>query len=108
MDETLLVYTTWPDADTAAAVGRAAVEARLCACVNVLAPMRSVYRWKGAVEAAEEVPALFKTTAGSAGALRAFILARHPNDLPCVLALPVDAARSHPAYLARIAAETKI
>ena len=46
MDELLILYTTWPDAETAEACGRAAVEEKLAACANVLAPMRSIYRWE--------------------------------------------------------------
>jgi periplasmic divalent cation tolerance protein len=106
MDEVTLVYTTWPDAETAAAAAEAAVGAELAACANVLAPIRSVYRWKGMVERASETPVLFKTTAAAAPGLRALLLARHPYELPCVLALPVDAAGSHPAYLAWIGQET--
>jgi periplasmic divalent cation tolerance protein len=104
MDEAVLVYTTWPDADTAAAAARAAVEAGAAACAHVLAPMRSVYRWDGALEEASETPVLFKTTAGAAERLRALVVARHPYDLPCVVAIPISAAGSHPAFLAWIAA----
>ena len=106
MDEALLVYTTWPDAETAGAAATAAVEARLAACANVLAPCLSVYRWEGAVERAAETPVIFKTTAATAERLRAFVLARHPYDLPCVVALGAQAAGSHPPYLHWIAAET--
>jgi periplasmic divalent cation tolerance protein len=97
--EAVILYTTWPDADTARACGAAAVEAGLAACVNLLAPMASIYRWEGVLEEAGEVPALFKTTAARAEALRALILERHPYDLPCVVALPVSEAGSNPAYL---------
>jgi periplasmic divalent cation tolerance protein len=105
MDEAVLVYTTWPDAETAGAAAAAAVDARLAACANVLAPISSVYRWQGQVERAVETPVLFKTTAASAERLRAFIVARHPYELPSVVALPLVAG-SHPPYLAWIAAET--
>jgi periplasmic divalent cation tolerance protein len=106
MEETLLVYTTWPDADTAGAAARAAVEARSAACANILAPMTSVYRWEGAVEQASETPVLFKTTGAAVEGLRALILARHPYDLPCFLVLEIEKAGSHPAFLQWIAAET--
>ena len=107
MDEALFLYTTWPDAETAEAVGAAAVGEGLCACVNLFGPIRSVYRWKGAVERAEEVPMTFKTTAARAAELRTFIAARHPYELPCILALRIEAAASHPAFLAWIGDETK-
>jgi periplasmic divalent cation tolerance protein len=104
MDEAILVYTTWPDADTAAAASRAAVEACAAACANILAPLRSIYRWEGALEEASETPVLFKTTAAAAERLRALVLAHHPYDLPCIVAIPLSAAGSHPAFLAWIAA----
>lgn len=104
--EVVLLYTTWPDAETAAACARAAVEARLAACVHVGAPLTSTYRWDGAVETATETPALFKTTADRAPTLRALILERHPYELPGVTALPVAAEASHAPFLAWIAAET--
>jgi periplasmic divalent cation tolerance protein len=106
MGETIFLYTTWPDAETARAAGEAAVDQGLAACANVHAPMSSIYRWKGAVERADETPMTLKTTAQRAGALRDLIAARHPYELPCILALPVNAAASNPAFLAWIAAET--
>jgi periplasmic divalent cation tolerance protein len=106
MEQALLVYTTWPDAETAAAAAGAAVEARLAACANVMAPMTSIYRWEGKVERTEETPVLFKTTAAHAEALKALVLARHPYELPCVVAFSPEAGASHPAFLAWIAAET--
>jgi periplasmic divalent cation tolerance protein len=106
MDEAVFLYTTWPDAETAQAAGQAAVEQGLAACANVFAPMVSIYRWKGTVERAGETPMTLKTTQAQAPALRALIAARHPYELPCILALPVAAAASSPEFLAWIAAET--
>jgi periplasmic divalent cation tolerance protein len=97
--EAVILYTTWPDADTARSCAAAAVEAGLCACANILGPMTSVYRWEGVLEATPEVPVLFKTTAARAEALRALILSRHPYALPAVVALPVSEAGSHAAFL---------
>lgn len=107
MDEALLVYTTWPDAETAAAAGRAAIEARLAACANILGPLTSIYRWNGAIESAAEVAMTLKTTAAASEALRALIVERHPYELPCVVALPIAAAGSHPAFVSWIAAECR-
>ena len=106
MDEALLVYTTWPDAETAGKAAAAAVEARLAACANVLAPCVSVYRWEGKVERAIETPVIFKTTAAMADRLKTFVATRHPHELPCVLGLGVKSAASLLPYLAWIAAET--
>jgi periplasmic divalent cation tolerance protein len=104
--EAVILYTTWPDAETARTCAAAAVEAGVCACANILGPMTSVYRWAGAIETAAEIPVLFKTTAARAEACKALILERHPYDLPCVVALPISPAGSHPDYLAWIGHET--
>lgn len=94
-DEVAVLYTTWPDAESAAAAGRILVEERLCACVNILAPMRSIYRWEKDVEDAMETPALFKTTARTATALKDRIVTLHPYETPCVLMIPVAEQGSH-------------
>lgn len=108
MTEFVLLYTTWPDAEKAAEVARAAVEARLAACANIFAPIRSVYRWEGEIEEAAEVPMTLKTTAAAAPALRERIVASHPYELPCVIALPIDPTLSHPAFLAWISGGTGV
>lgn len=105
-DEAIFLYTTWPDADTARAAGRAAVEQGLAACANLFAPVESIYRWKGSVETAAETPMTLKTTAGRAGALRDLIASLHAYELPCVIGLPVDAAASSPEFLAWIGEST--
>lgn len=99
----LLVLCNCPDAATADALAVAVVEARLAACVNMLAPCRSVYRWQGAVARAEEVPLLIKTTAAAYPALEAALRAAHPYDVPEIVAVPM--VRGLPDYLAWLAAE---
>ena len=94
------VYAVFVDADEAAQIGRAMIEQGLAACVNILAPCRSIYRWQGAIEEAVEVPALFKTRADQADALIAAIAARHSYAVPAAVAWPITAA--HPAYTAWI------
>ena len=69
----LLVLSTLPDHDSAERLAAALVEAGLAACVNVMAPCTSVYRWQGAVETASEVPVLIKTTAARYAELEAAI-----------------------------------
>ncbi|MFZ5465632.1 MAG: divalent-cation tolerance protein CutA [Pseudomonadota bacterium] len=103
--EILLVLTNLPDADAASRLARALVEQRLVACANVLAPCRSVYRWRGAIEEAEEVPLLLKTSAQRYAELEAAIKAHHPYELPEIIAVPL--ARGLPAYLDWVAAETR-
>lgn len=99
VDESVILYTTWPDEQTAQALAAVAVADRLAACANILAPMRSFYRWEGGVEQAVEIPMLLKTTAAASPALRDLILSRHPYEIPCVLALAIDPAASAPAFL---------
>lgn len=89
-DRPLLVYSTFPDADRALAVGEELVRARLAACVNVLPGMRSVYAWKGAVERGEEAVAIFKTRVGLREAVRVALKQRHPYETPIILFIPTE------------------
>jgi periplasmic divalent cation tolerance protein len=100
----LLVLTNLPDRPAAEKLAEALVSGRLAACVNVLAPCRSVYRWKGALQNDEEIPVLVKTTAARYPALEAAIRANHPYELPEIVALPVE--RGLAAYLSWVAEET--
>ena len=102
----VLVLTNLPDAASAEKLARALVEQRLAACVNVLAPTRSVYRWQGKIEWASEVPLLIKTMAARYDALEAAIKAQHPYELPEIIRLPIDGGL--PAYLGWVAAETTL
>jgi periplasmic divalent cation tolerance protein len=105
MSEPLLIYTTWPDAESAHAFAVEAVEARLAACANILAPMVSVYRWEGTVEQAQETPMLLKTIHASVEPLRALFLERHPYDTPAFVALEIRADASSPDYVNWLEAE---
>ena len=100
----LLVLTNLPDAAHAQTLAAALVEARLAACVNILAPCTSVYRWQGAVETTTEVPLLIKTTPARYAALEAAIRAHHPYELPEIVSVPVT--QGLPAYIDWVAAET--
>ena len=104
MQDALLVITNLPDQASAERVARALVEARLAACVNILAPCRSVYRWQDGIETADEVPLLIKTRAARYAELEAAICAQHPYALPEIVVC--DLVRGLPAYLSWIAAET--
>ena len=108
MSDALLVYTTWPEPESARAFAREAVEASLAACVHLLPPITALYRWKGELEEASETPMLLKTTRAAAPALRARLGERHPYDLPAFIALPVDADGSSAAFLAWIEAGTAV
>ena len=100
----LLVITNLPDQAAAEALAQMLVDQRVAACVNVLAPCRSVYRWQNAVETAVEVPLLIKTSAERYTDLEAAIRAAHPYELPEIIAVPIE--RGLPDYLAWVAAET--
>ena len=84
------VYAVFADAEEAERIGRAMVEERLAACINILGPIRSIYRWKGAVETADETAAILKTTHDRADALITRIAALHSYDVPCVVTWPID------------------
>ena len=100
----LLCLTTCPDPATARRIADALVEEGLAACVNVLGPVESVYRWQGAIERAGEVQLLIKTTGARFDALQARLAALHPYDVPELLAFRAE--RGAPDYLAWIAAQT--
>lgn len=101
---TLLVLTNLPDRAAAERLADTLIEKRLAACINILAPCRSVYRWQDAVQHDEEHPMLIKTTAEGYPALEAAIRAGHPYELPEIIAVPVE--RGLAAYLDWVAAET--
>ncbi len=101
---TLLVLTNLPDRAAAERLAELLVERGLAACVNILAPCRSVYRWKNELQRDDEHPLLIKTTAARYAALETAIRDAHPYELPEVIAVPVE--RGLPDYLAWVAAET--
>ena len=101
----LLVLTNLPDRASAERLADLLVERRLAACVNILAPCRSVYRWKDAVQHDEEHPMLIKTTAERYGALEQALREGHPYELPEIIAVPIEGGL--PAYLDWVSAETK-
>lgn len=84
------VYVVFSSAEEAERIGLAVVEERLAACVNILGPVRSIYRWQGAVQTAEETAAIFKTTHDNADALITRIAGLHSYDVPCIVTWPID------------------
>ena len=90
MSEVLLLLTNLPDDASAQVLAKHLVEHRLAACVNQLAPVRSVYRWQGQVEQAAEIPLLIKTTRAGYAAVEAAVSALHPYDVPELIAVPVE------------------
>jgi periplasmic divalent cation tolerance protein len=101
----LLVFTNLPDRASAERLADLLLQQRLAACVNILAPCRSVYRWKGAVQHDEEHPMLIKTSAERYDALEQALRQGHPYELPEIIAVSIE--QGLPAYLDWVAAETK-
>ena len=83
------LYAVFADMAEADHIGRQMVEERLAACVNILQPCRSIYRWEGAVETAGEVPALFKTTLEGADRLIERITELHSYSVPALAVWPI-------------------
>jgi periplasmic divalent cation tolerance protein len=84
------VYVIFANADEAERIGRAVVEERLAACINILGACRSLYRWQGSLAVSEEVPAILKTTAEQADALISRVAGLHSYDVPCIAVWPID------------------
>jgi len=105
MERAVLVYTTYPSIVEAEKAGRAIVERRLAACVNILPGMVSHYWWQGAIERGEEVVMIFKTRASLAEAVRRAVKDGHSYTTPAILVLPVEGG--DPAYLEWLMAETQ-
>jgi periplasmic divalent cation tolerance protein len=101
----LLVLTNLPDRAAAERIAELLVARQLAACVNILAPCRSVYRWKGEVQHEEEHPMLIKTTAASYPALEQALRDAHPYELPEIIAVPVTGGL--PDYLAWVRNNTR-
>lgn len=84
------IYAVFADAEEAERVGRTVIEEKLAACINILAPCRSIYRWQGVIETAEEVPAILKTHGWQVDELIERIAALHSYDTPCIAAWPIE------------------
>jgi periplasmic divalent cation tolerance protein len=101
----LLVLTNLPDEAAAGRLAERLVGENLAACVSVLAPCHSIYRWQGRIEQASEVPVLIKTSEARYAELEAAIRACHPYELPEIVAVRVE--RGLPEYLAWVTEQTR-
>jgi periplasmic divalent cation tolerance protein len=88
-DAAILVLTSLPDHEGALALARSLVAGHLAACVNVGAPVESMYHWRGEIETAREVPVVIKTRQALYSAVEAAVVAAHPYELPEIIAVPV-------------------
>ncbi|HMF23704.1 MAG TPA: divalent-cation tolerance protein CutA [Pseudolabrys sp.] len=104
VERAVLVYTTWPSIVEAERAGRAILERRLAACVNIVPGMISHYWWEGKIERAEEVVMIVKTRAARADGVRAAVKELHAYTTPSIMVLPVEEV--DPDYHAWIIRET--
>ena len=105
MERAVLVYTTYPSVVEAERAGRALLERRLCACVNILPGMISHYWWLGALERGEEVVMIIKTRASLAERASTAVKELHSYTTPAILVLPLESVDK--GYLDWLMAETE-
>ena len=93
-----------PDRAGAETIARACVEERLAACASIGGGVTSIYRWKGAIEMADEITLTLKTRASLFDKLSQRVRTLHPYEVPCIIAMELEAVE--PAYAAWLEAET--
>src|SRR4249920_2484454 len=103
-ERAVFVYTTHPSLVEAERIGKAVLDRRLAACVNILPGMISHYWWQGQIERGEEVVMIIKTRASLAEAVRAAVKEMHSYSTPAVLVIPIE--NVDPDYHAWIISET--
>lgn len=106
MTKPVFIYCTVPDKDTASAIGKKLVEARLAACVSFGSSVQSIYRWEGNIEEAAEYVLTIKTVSENYSRIENLIVSLHPYDVPEIV--QVDMSGGLQPYLEWIAAETNI
>src|SRR5437764_6191456 len=104
-ERVVFVYTTYPSLVEAEKAGRALVEKRLCACVNILPGMVSHYWWNGALERGQEVVMIIKTRASLSEVVSAAVKDRHSYSAPAILVLPIESVEE--SYFGWLMAETE-
>jgi periplasmic divalent cation tolerance protein len=96
-DEVRVVFCTFPDPETAHRISRDAVAQQYAACANLVPSVKSIYRWLGRVQEADETLVVYKTSAARYADLEAFLVRSHPYEVPEIIALPLSAGSA--AYL---------
>jgi periplasmic divalent cation tolerance protein len=104
-ERVVFVYTTHPSVVEAERIGRQLVERRLCACVNILPGMVSLYWWQGAIERGEEAVMIIKTRAALAEPVRAAVRQLHTYTTPAILVMPIKSV--DPDYEKWLMAESR-
>jgi len=102
--EFVFVYATFPDQASAVKVAEHLVQAKLAACVNLSAPITSIYAWQGKLETSTEIAALIKTRRALADLVIAAARPLHPYTVPCFVILPIDGGSED--YLGWVRAQT--
>jgi periplasmic divalent cation tolerance protein len=100
-DDAVIVLSTLPNAEKASEIARILVEEKLCACVNLIPQIQSIYRWEGKVSEDQETLAIIKTLRSQSDALTQRLVSLHPYQVPEVIVLPL--VGGHAPYLAWIA-----
>lgn len=104
MNDYVLLYVTCPDRDTACRIGRALVEQRLAACVNVHGGHTAIFRWNDEMQESDETAMTVKTRSSLIGRINQLVRAEHPDEVPCVISLPIQGG--NPDFLSWIIRET--
>ena len=105
MADLKLIYTTWPDSETAQSVARDMLERRLIACANIFAGGQSVYSWEGEVRSENEVVMILKTSDQTVGDAATYLEAHHPYDTACIIVLDSDGANTSSAFANWVSAQ---
>jgi len=100
--EFVFLYSTFPDEASARRVAEALVSAKLAACVNLSAPITSLYEWQGKLEIAPEIAAFIKTRRALVDAAIALARPLHPYSVPCFLILPIEGGNADYLAWARV------
>ena len=90
-NEVRVVFCTFPDPETAHRIARDAVDQQYAACANLVPAVKSIYRWLGRVEQADETLVVYKTSVARYPDLEAFLLRSHPYEVPEIIAFPLSA-----------------
>lgn len=99
MDDLRILYVTTEDRDEARSIGDHLVTQKLCACVNIIGQMESIYEWKDEIQHDTECVMLVKTTRELSEKATDAILNHHSYEVPCVISLPLSADEGNPEYL---------
>lgn len=105
-EQIIIVFTHVPDMACAESMSHALVTEQLAACVNISSPVKSVYRWQGQIETAEEIGLSIKATWDGYARLADRIRTLHPYELPEIVAIHVN--EGLPEYLRWVVAETRV